>query len=333
MSRFLLKILLLLIIIVFQFDTSIAGVSSKDTARKQLILLANVNMGRKTHDIQPFKAEAALNFAAISSGKFLLIPGDTLNKAVNEMLAAKDSSITPLKLAKQFKADIIFFMGINTIENMIRVDLTSINVADTARKSFGAGYASLRYKRMKDEKMLYDPELLTATMRAFAVVMHDSALFKTSDSNWVKPVPTLVIGGINYQSNPELPGWDIFLHKEVSSYDAVETIFDEIKQTKDFAVYDIQTRDSVYSLFNLVGIENFTSPTSNEVKSLSDMEVEYYITGNLERSEVGAILDLYLCQIKGTHLEIIKRKTQVVKEDSEEEYRNAIRKSVRVLMN
>jgi hypothetical protein len=215
---------------------------------------------------------------------------------------------------------------------MLRVDMTSIYAKDTSIKAAGVGYASLRYKRMKDEKMLYDPELLTATMRAFAVVQNDSSLFKNSDSNWVKPVPTLMIGGINYINSNELPAWDIFLHKEVSSYDAVETIFDEIRLSNDFAVYDIQTRDSVYALFNLVEIENYMSPTASEIKSLSKMEVGYYITGNLERSEIGALLDLYLCQITKSHLEIIKKKTLVVKEDSEKEFREIIRKAARAII-
>ena len=331
------KLLLILVVLIVSFQISPPSASAKgssaDSANKKLIMLANVNLGRNTSDITMFKAEAALNFAALASGKFGLVNSDSIKSLVGDMLSKGDSNTTPLIIANKFNADYIYFMGINVIENMIRVDISSINAKDTSKKSGGVGYASLRYKRMKDEKMLYDPELLTATMRAFAVVQKDSSIFKTSDSNWVKPVPTLMIGGINYINSNELPAWDIFAHKEISSYDAVETIFDEIKQSNDYAIYDIQTRDSVYALFNLVGIENYMSPTSSEIKSLSEMEVGYYITGNLERSEFGALLDLYLCQITKSHLEIIKKKTLVVKEDSEKDYRETIRKAARGILS
>jgi TolB-like protein len=304
------------------------------TITPKLFFLAKTEFGQYAKDIKQLKIDAALNFSArASNGQYQYAP-----LAVIDSLVAKGKNngdtLTSLKIASMLNADYFIFLRVNRIENMIRIDIRLVNARDTSIKSFGTGYASIRYRRLTNEKPLYDPAILSATMRAFAVASKDSNLFVKGDTIIEKPVPTLVIGGIAYKDDEKLKTWEVFTHKEISSYDAVENLFDEIKNNPDFATYDIQTRDSLFAIYNLMMIENYKGPTADEIKILFNMDVNYYITGTLSRIESGGILDLYFCRINDkANLEILGKESGLLGEDNIEQFKKVLRKTVSNLMS
>ncbi len=330
------KAIKLIFLIIVSFNLLIAPATSQNDSAKvkpQKFFIAKTDFGIYAQDISLYKLDAALNFAAgATQGKYQYLPFSLLDSIVKEELK-NHKILTAIELAEKTGADFFIYYRVNRLHNILRVDMSAISVKDTTQKRFGVGYAAIRYKKLTDQEQLTDPALLTATMRAFAVTTGDSSLYVLNDSVQVKPLPTLAIGGINYINDETEPLWEIFREKEISSYDAVINIFDEIKDTPFFVVYDIETRDSVYALFNLLMVENYKTSTSTELKALYNMDVNYFITGILTRDKYGAILDLYFCRLlKDGKLAVLQKATGLVKEDSIKEFKDVIRKTVNKLM-
>lgn len=323
-----------IIVLLFLFVQLTYSQNSPNAEKPRTFFIAKVDIGIFAQDIKPVKLDAAMNFTSLATrGKYQYIPFVYLDSVYKDALRKQDT-LTSMELAAKVNADFYVFVRVNKLQNILRVDMSAIDVADTNKKKFGVGYASIRYRKLTDQQQLYDPALLDAFMRAFAVTTGDSTLFVINDSVSIKPVPTLVIGGINYVNDETQKKWEIFQTKEISSYDAVINIFDEIKDTPDFVVYDIETRDTLYSLFNLLIVENYKSSTTTELKTLYNMDVNYFITGILTRDKVGAILDLYFCRIlpKGK-LAILDKSTGVVSEDTIVEFKKVVRETVKKLMD
>jgi hypothetical protein len=329
----LIKFGLLSLAIVFFTNTALSKDSAKVVTPKRFFV-AKTAFGVFAQDIKPYKLDAALNFVSRASReKYQYVPFAVLDSVFQKALAEKDT-LTSLTLARKLDADFFVFIRVNKLENMLRIDMSAIDAKDTNTKKYGVGYAAIRYRKLTDMEQLTDPALLTATMRAFALAVGDSSLFVVDDTLKVQPVPTLVIGGINYVNDEHQDLWEIFRDKEISSYDAVINIFDEIKDSPDFAIYDIETRDTLYSLFNLVLVENYNTSTSTELKTLYNMDVNYFITGILSRDTKGAILDLYFCRIlKDGKLAVLDKATGFISEDTIVEYKKILRETVRKLMN
>lgn len=327
----------LFIILIIVNNLSYSKEKKTDTPQKnsisgrQGIILADVEFGYLAKVISKNKVNAALNFTCNASGKYYLISDAAVDSVVNILKKNKEPQ-SAWNVAKMLGAGKIYFMTVNRIENLLRVEIKDIDAKDTSQKSSGIGFASARYKKLKNNKMVYDPALLTATMRAMAVAEKDSNMFAIDSSAGVKPAPALVIGGLYYINKKDVKSWELYDNKEITSYDLVQTIFENIKDNKNYVVYDIETRDSVYSLFNLVGVENFNAPISTELKALSEMEVNFYITGILERTDEGAILDLFLGKLQKGRLDILKKQTTTIKEDSMPELRKAISNLVKGLV-
>ncbi len=319
-----------LFIIMPQMTFSQTAISN---AKPKRFFVAKTAFGIYAKNIKPFKLDAALNFAATASrGKYQYVPFSALDSIFQLSIQSKDT-LTSLTLANKLDADFFVFVRVNRLANMLRVDISAIGAKDTNSKKYGVGYAAIRYRKLTDSEQMTDPALLTATMRAFALASGDSSLFVVDDSLKVQAVPTLVIGGINYVNDKQQDLWEIFQNKEISSYDAVINIFDEIKDSPDFAIYDIETRDSLYALFNLMIVENYNTSTSTELKNLYKMDVNYFITGLLTRDKKGAILDLYFCRIlEGGKLAVLDKATGFVSEDTIIEYKKILRQTVRNLL-
>jgi len=148
-------------------------------------------------------------------------------------------------------------------------------------------------------------------------VENDSNLYADVDSVFqVRPVPTLVISSLIFTDNDSIDTWDLFTEKEIKSYFAIETIFEQAVKTHNFAVYDIASRDSIYKLFNLSIPENFRTPTTIELSCLENLKVDYYITGEFKRTEAGASVSLFLMQIVDKSVVLVKKESEFLYEDS-----------------
>lgn len=300
-----------------------------DSNSRLMILLGNVDLGPEVHELEASKIEAGLHLACELSRKFRLIPVSQRDSVIG-LLLEKKKEPTAENLAKELNADKVYFIVINRLHNMMRIDLTAFDQKNSQKKYKGIGYANLRYREQNTNKIIYDPALLKAFQRAIADAEKDTLLYSHLDDNLKTfPAASLIIGGIDFQEDRTLPSWKLYEKKVVTSFDATEVIFDELKDNPKFAVYDNPSRDSLYSLFHMHIVENYRPPTSFEILALNAMEVDYYITGLLKRVPEGALLEIVLCKVNKKSLEVIKSEKEIINEDSIEQFRSGVRKCIK----
>ncbi|MGC8957017.1 MAG: hypothetical protein ACP5LT_04225 [Candidatus Kapaibacteriota bacterium] len=309
---------------------NLTAFAQTDTIKK--ILISEIEFNQNVKGLNPIKVEAAMNLVTRFSNKFQIIPFD-LRDSVARELAIKGIEPTPYNVAKEFAADKILLIKVNRFANILRVEFLSYNLVDNTISN-SKGYALIRYFTKDKNEPILDPALLTACQRAFAELVNQPNLFSHLEGNLkVKPAPTLVIGSINYIESDSLTKWDLYLRKQTTSYFAIETIFEVARNSKDFVVFDIASRDSIYSYFNLFEPENFAPPNIEEIKALLNFEVDYYLTGELFWANGATNLKLYLCKITEKGLEIIKETSHFVFDDKMDSYKIAIEKATKELLN
>lgn len=318
------KILLWLLILNFSLFSQAATLEK--------LLIAEIEFGQANSRANHLKVEAAMNLVARFSQKYTIIPMD-VRDSIALLLHRKGLEPTPEKLAKELSANKILIIKVKTFANILRADIFCFDLVDNAIK-YGKGYAQIRYFVKDKHTPLIDPAILTGLQRAFADMLNEPELYQHLDGNLkVKPAPPLIIGTINYIESDTLSKWEIFRKRQVTSYFAVETIFESARHTPDFVVFDILTRDSIYSYFNLFEPENYAPPNVNEIQALLKFEVEYYISGEFLWDSGNAILKLYLCKISEKGLEIVKESTTVVKNDSLEAFKESLELVTKNLFN
>lgn len=303
-----------------------------ESAENKRILTAQVLFGEgTTEEIDDYKVEAALMLAAkLAKGYDIITISE--RDSVAGILQDKGESPSARNIAKLTEADKIYFFTIKQLKNMLRVEIASTNRSGSNKKK-GVGFALMHYMEGSDDNPISDPALLTALQRAFAQVEGKPGMFADAQGDFrVFPAQTLVVGGLMYDFEKDLPEWYIFTKKELTSYEVAEIIFDEAKDSDKYVVYDIASRDSIYALFNMHGIENFKAPTTYEIKALSDLQVDKYITGIMKRTPEGADIELHLCNIRGGQIEIIKSEMGHIDSDHLGKMRTEIRRLTRNLM-
>ncbi|MFN3306256.1 MAG: hypothetical protein ACK42Z_03605 [Candidatus Kapaibacteriota bacterium] len=304
--------------------------SQTDTLEK--LLIAEIDFGQANSRLEHLKVEAAMNLVARFSQKFTLIPTD-VRDSLASLLHRNGLEPTPEKLARELSARKILIIKVKTFANILRADIFCYDMVDSSI-NHGKGYAPIRYFVKDKHTPLIDPAILTGLQRAFADMLEKPELYQHLEGNLkVKPASPLVIGTINYTESDTLSKWEIFRKRQVTSYFAVETIFAIARQSSDFVVFDIPTRDSIYSYFKLYEPENYAPPNLDEIQALLKFEVEYYISGEFFWDNGDAILKLYLCKITENGLEILKESATVVKEDSLEAFKQALELATEDLFN
>jgi len=298
---------------------------SQDSAKTnyKTIFLADVSVAENIENLSNYKIEAALSLAMELSNQYRFISTPEIDSLLK--LNKVSTEATAIQIAKKLKIDKILFLSINRLSNMLRVELITALTKDEKKKSSGIGYAQLNYKDTSNH-FVFDAPLLQAIQRAFASSENNPNLYSGLEGKFLAyPAEPLIIGGIEFQNNKDLPEWNLFNNNAVNSYFAAETVFDVIKDTPRYAIYDLESRDSLYALFNLHIIENYRPPTSYELDALNTLEVTHYITGTFIRNGEGANIELYLCKITKKRLEVIKIESEKLTKDSYEEFSNKLR--------
>lgn len=297
------------------------------------IAIANISFGPEAKgQISEAKIEAAFNLVSIISEKYNFIDFQTQDSIVN-LLKSQNKSINFENLKESLDLHTIYSIHIDILANMLRIDMMSMNLNDTS-KVFGTGYAQIHFFGYKDNKALYDPSILKALQRAFAVANKDSTMFTKNDSAfYAYPAPTLVISGIEFIDNTKSPKWDLFNSKEVNSFLMVEAMFDTLKHKENVIVYDQATRDTIYALYGLKIPENHKATSETELAILSNLEVEFIISGSFSRVEEGAKLILTLMKIKDNKLSYIDKYESILNEDSKLLLKELVQKSALELIN
>ncbi len=297
------------------------------------ILISNINVGKNFSETNQQKVLAAINLAASLTGNHRILSTTVVDSIIKLRTDAK-LSVDADTIAKLLDADYILYAVANKFVNIVRVDLVlkSKKANDTLLN--GSGYDNISHKFEKTDSKIYDPALLSATQRAFCKVLRNNSLYDEVNDVELqkKPVPTISAGGLEYIDNSNLLKWDIFYNKVESSYDACEVIVETLNKSKKYAVFDIETRDSIFSLFRLYVLENYNAVTDNELDAIQKFDVQYYVTGKLIRNQNGALLQLYMMRLKDGKYYFISDVEETITEDKTENYRNVLRALVNELL-
>ena len=286
------------------------------------LFLAGIEIGKNLEDLNPSSVEAALAFSMMLTNFFDIVPPKYIDSIRTEW-KKNEKTFTIVDLAKYFEADFLIYINLNRFKNILRCDITLLFEKDYQKKSNGTGYAFLNYQDTISKKFLYDPSILIALQRAFAVAVKDSNLFAKS-KNPIRPLPTLVITGIEFKRKEGLPTWSLFANSVVNSYFLVEKMFEVISKSNKYQPFDIETRDSIYATFNFFAPENYKAPNQMELYALRQFEVETIITGSFEQTIEGGELTLILAKFTSVGLTEINRVKGIVTKDSMLEFEKVV---------
>ncbi len=312
----------LLLLLFATITLTILSISAQE--HKEKIFIAKVEFGSNIENLSETKIEAALNLIQKLTNRFELIFSNTRD-SIAKIIESEGKPPTVLEIGKRLNAARALFLKINRLANILRVDISAYNFLDSSSIS-GKGYAPIHYKLKDKNGPLYDPALLSATQRAIADFLRDSLMFwGLSGSFKVKPAPTLVVASINYIESDTLKKWEIFRKRQVSSFFAVESIFEEARLSNDFVVFDTETRDSVYALYNFFEPENFSAPSPIEIRALYNLEVDLLLTGELFTESGSVKIRLYLCKIDKNGLIIEKQIDDILYEDNLEKFSQTLK--------
>ncbi len=308
-------------------DTGVRDMEGRDTAapKRPKIMLASVQFGRGATNLSQTKIEAAFSYATLLASRFdYATPGMR-----DSVAAAQKSSGTPptgLTVGKALGVDRLYFVKISRLNNMLRADVVWRGPDERSEMHSGIGYCFLNYREAKTDAALYDPSLMTAIQRGMAVAERDSAMFRGLPGKCeVLPARTLVPGGIMFVDTLGIkPEWSLFSKKEINSYDAAGKIFEAASKSKDYVAYDIDTRDSIYAIFNLYAVENFNAPSAAEISALSKFGVESYVSGFIARSDSGATLSLTLYHFNNGDLVPVRTSRGFIASDDIISFRNEV---------
>lgn len=308
--------------------------------KKQKLFLANFKTSDNIKDLSDGKGQAAFNLAIDLSGKYTNVSLEKRDSLTKEWSKLKTRN-TVYTMGQELGADKMVFIFVNKLENLLRVDLNIVDMEDTAEKQFGKGYALIKYREKDLEKQIYDTALLTAIQRALSAATKDTLLYDDAKGSFrVFPTPTIVIGGIDFQeeidsekSNINLIRWDLFKNKEVNSFDAVESIFEEIYKNDKYIPYDVASRDSMFAYYGMYGIDNCHLPSNEEINILYTMEVDYYIFGVFAKGDNGAKVTLSLNKVAHNNLVTIRKEEGIITKDDIKELRIKVKELANKLIN
>ncbi len=305
----------LLILAALLINAFSANANADDNNKTRTAIL-NISFGPEAKGvISEEKVEAAFNLVNLISEKYEYKDLATRDSII-AMLKKNNTELNIQNISQSLNVDKLFAIHIDRLANMIRVNMLSINAKDST-KSDGNGYALASYFTVENNAALYDPALLKAMQRAFAVTDGDSLLFTKNDTAfYAYPTPTLVISGLKFIDDAKLPKWEVFNMKEVNSYLIVESIFDTLRFKNNLTLYDQISRDSIYAIFGLKIPENHNSVSEAELSCLAKFEVDYVLSGSFSRIDSGARLILTLFRLKDNKLSLIHRVESELLEDS-----------------
>ncbi|MFW5701453.1 MAG: hypothetical protein ACOCX7_00740 [Bacteroidota bacterium] len=323
-------IILIIAIVSVAASINIYSKESKKSAKK--IMIGTIMPGPGVDTMVVGKAEPGLALAVGLSREYVLIPNRVRDSIARE-LAESGQQPTLSGVAKELGVEYIAFVTFSQLKNMLRADIALAMPSSKKNAKNGVGYSLLHFVNQKSGRYLYDPSILESLQRAFADALGRPRLYDSADGSLrVRPAATLVIGGIYFQNNEDLPQWNLFKDKTLNSYDFVETVFEAAVESPEYAVYDVPSRDSIYAMANMYGVENYRSPTRYEIEALYKFEVEAYITGVFRRSESGAEIELHLCDVNKDMLNIKKTVEGTLEEDSIKAMRDRVKYLTRRLL-
>jgi hypothetical protein len=270
-------------------------------AAQQRIMLGGASFPKTDTLLSVYKAEAALALACELSGSYVLIPNDVRDSVARVL---PDSARTAQRVADRLGAELIVFIDIARIVNLVRVQITLVGGEGWIISTEGTGYATSFLTEDGTGRRVIDPAILTATQRALCGAVLQPNLYATADSAFrVQPTQLTALGGTDFvREDKDLAPWALFREKVAASYDVASTIVAAMRNHDSLTVIDMETRDSIYAMAGLFMVENYNPASKTELKILKGFEVTRLITGVCERIRGGAGLRI-------THNELMQDAT------------------------
>lgn len=328
-------VILLCIILVSFFQNDHLQSQVVDSTQKR-IFLTEVALGDNITNVSAKKIEIAFATACLLSKQYEpMLPKEIVRELQQKKLPHSNLKEITQNLSA-VNVTYLAQLSILRLGNVLRISMKVDDINDTLPSQTGIGYSLLNYRvsNAKDS-ILYDVALLEGIQKALAQVMKQPKLFASLDGKLqVIPSSPLIIGGIAFIGNDSFPKWDLFKEKTAVSYDAVASMFLEMKENKNFMTYDIDSRDSLFAIFHLYGLENYQAPTVQEIKAMYANEVPYYITGMFIRTAKGADLQLIFCYVNGktSKLNALYTSKASITNDSKVEFKEVLIKTLRDLL-
>jgi hypothetical protein len=320
------KILLICLFFVLSINAISQTENQQNEINKIRIFVSKVEFGPSAEEIGMGKIEAALLLAGRLTGKYEIIPFNMSDSIVTALTKNKKEP-TAQKVADALDAQKIWTIRVDRLENMIRTNISQIDLKSKKKKS-GIGYSLINYFEEKTNKRFYDPTILKCIQRSFASVVSDTTLFaQATDKIKVYPAKPLVVGGINFVDDKNFPKWDIFEKKMTVSYEACESMMQVCDAQNDICAYDLQSRDSIYAMFGYHLVENYHLPTTIELEALNKLEVDYFLTGWVQRNKDGAYLEILLYKLngKGKIMTLVKSDNATISKDDLKEFQAVVK--------
>jgi hypothetical protein len=309
--------------------------NTQDSINKTTIYLADVVIGQgvDTSLIPKSKIYQALNFVTLLSNKYAMIPPEMISETIKQSDTNQQSTLSYMDIAKKLDADRLYIIKIEQLINIIRCEIISANPKQSDSAEIGEGFSVIHLFKKKDNMPLFDPILVTAVQRAFAIVENDSLMFMKLEPPYnVKPVPALVVGGFVFNNDVSLPQWIVFNNPLVNSYEFTELTYEEIYTTPDWLVYDQDSRDGIYAMFKLVLPVNNIAPSYNELDALRKFNVNYYILGDVTRIKKGIKFSLSLYENTAEEQKQIKTVTETLTENFYPDAQEVVRRLAKKLI-
>jgi len=294
------------------------------------IYLANTVTGQgiDTTILNASKIKPALHLITLLNDKYELVSDSLVQNAIDKL-----DKPNAFDIAEKVLADRIFVIKLEQLVNAIRVEIISANPHKKDTVKTAEGIAILHLFKKSDGFPYFDPTIMTALQRAFAAVENDSLMFiKNEEPYKVKPAPSIVIAGIEFVNNDNFNNWEMFNNPLINSFEYSNIIYEAVYKCPNYVVFDIDSRDGIYALFNLFLIENHIPPSYNELAALQRFNINYYITGKVERNVNGVTITLMIKENKPTSNKIIKTVSGNIYENNINHIKNTIEKLAKELL-
>lgn len=289
------------------------------------VMPGTINFDQLDSVIRGSSIDAALALSLELTGNYIYIP---VARRDSVLATQNGGQHTIISAAKSLGATAIVFATVSRLVNLVRAEVVLASGSDFSLRVTGIGYSTIRYMKENTDIPIAEPSILMALQRAIAVALDNPKIYANADTNVrVFPTQLLSVGGVEFISAPaELPPWQLFKEKTVSSYDLAQNIVLHLNDNPDLTVLDIDSRDNMFATAGFHLIANDRPVSSSEIQVLRLFEVSAVIIGSLERIPEGARLTLMYCRINSNDTYTPMRTAfALIVEDTKEAFHSAIK--------
>lgn len=299
------------------------------------IVVVNVKNSETVPAAISGKVDAAFALALFASDKFRSIPFAVRDSVLNVM-RKENPDVTAAALATRLGAEQVAFVTVNRLQNILRVAVSCRYGSDFGQLREGIGYAVLKYRKGAEDSILYDPSLLLAIQRAFALSQADTLMYAKAERD-MRAIPAKLLAPTHLEFVEKVGTSSTLFEpkqKPIVAYDAIQTIFVAAKDHPLYVPLDIDTRDSIYALANLYEVENANPPNTLELRVLFQVEIRTCLMAKLtQENESDVSLEMKLCEITSDgNLRLLRQEKTLLTGDKLADLRKGIQRLTKKIL-